>query len=430
MSAHHVKYLLIGGGVAGSAASAAIRELDRNGEILLVSQEIVRPYHRPPLSKEFLRREKDRDDLFTHGRDWFESHHIVMRTARRAVHLDVARASVTLDHGKAIAYDNLLLATGMSPRPLDIPGAQLPNLYYLRTLEDALHLQTAIDQATREGHPHTPGERTGRRGKAVVIGSGVLGVELAASLTQLGISVDLLCGQAHPWNKFAGEITGRALAAFLEKRGVRVHANSRPQRLEGDGRVQRVVLGGGQTIACDFAVAAVGAVMQRELLRNTPIEAENAILTDAHCRTNVPNIFAAGDCAAIFDPLFGKHRILDHWDHALVAGALAGRNMAGKPEAYAGVNHFFSDIFELTLNGWGEARQVDRRLVRTAGASNGSPPDIIEFGLAADGRITQVLALGHRGDDDTLREMVARRLAVAGLEEKLKDPAGNFRNLA
>jgi NADPH-dependent 2,4-dienoyl-CoA reductase/sulfur reductase-like enzyme len=423
MSLHHVKYLLIGGGLASSSAAEAIRGVDRDGAILLISQEIVRPYHRPPLSKEFLRREKGRDELFTHGRNWFENNQITMRSGRRAVHLDAARAAVTLDQGETVAYDNLLLATGMSPRALEVPGAALPGLYYLRTLADAHQLQTAIDKAKREGRPHVPGVHSGPHGTAVVIGAGVLGVELAASFTQLGIRVDLLCGQEHPWSKFAGEIAGRALTAFLEKRGVRVHAGSRPLRLEGDGRVQRVVLGDGRVLDCDFAVAAVGAVANRELLRNTPIEAEKAILTDAYCRTNIPNIYAAGDCAALFDPLFGKHRILDHWDNAGVSGALAGRNMAGRREAYSAVNNFFSDVFELTLNGWGEARLVDRRVVRTVGAANGGPPDIIEFGLAADGRMTQVLAVGHKGDDEILRSMVARRVQVTGMEEKLKDPA-------
>jgi NADPH-dependent 2,4-dienoyl-CoA reductase/sulfur reductase-like enzyme len=423
MSVHHVKYLLIGGGLASSSAAAAIRELDTDGAILLAAQEIVRPYHRPPLSKEYLRREKSREELFTQGQDWFEKSQVELRTGRRAAHLDVSRGTVTLDQGEIVAYDRLLLATGMSALHLDVPGAQLPGLHYVRTLQDTNHLQTAVDKAAAEGHPHTPGSRTGPRGGVVVIGGGVLGVELAASLTKMGMKVNLLCGQAYPWHKFAGEITGKALAAFLENRGVHVHTNSRTLRLEGDGRVQRVVLADGRLIDCDFAVAAVGAVTNRELLRNTPIAAEKAILTDAHCHTNVPNVFAAGDCAAIFDPLFGKHRILDHWDNAAVTGTLAGRNMAGKAEAYNAVNNFFSDVFDLSMNGWGEARLVDRRIVRAGRAGDGAAPDIVEIGVAADGRIAQVLAVSHGGDDELLRGLVGNRARVDGIEEKLKDPA-------
>ena len=217
----------------------------------------------------------------------------------------------------------------------------------------------------------------------MVIGGGVLGVELSASLTQMGIAVDLLCASEHPWDRFAGEITGKSLAGYLKTRAVHVHSNARPQRLEGDGRVQRVVTTSGEIIDCDFAVAAVGAFVPRELLRSTPIAAEKAILTDAHCRTNVENVYAAGDCAAIFDPLFGKHRNLDHWDNAVVTGTLAGRNMAGRDEAYAAVNQFFSDVFELTMNGWGEGRQVDRRIVRTMRGGDGAAPDIVEIARRA-----------------------------------------------
>src|SRR3982750_2083795 len=100
------------------------------------------------------------------------------------------------------------------------------------------------------------------------------------------------------------------------------------------------------------------------MLRNTPLTAEKAILVDDHCRTNVPGIFAAGDCAAVYDPLFGKHRVLDHWDNAQVTGTLAGNNMAGAVETYSAVNSFFSDVFELSLTAWGEAKQVERRLLR------------------------------------------------------------------
>jgi NADPH-dependent 2,4-dienoyl-CoA reductase/sulfur reductase-like enzyme len=178
----------------------------------------------------------------------------------------------------------------------------------------------------------------------------------------------------------------------------------------------------GNTIGCDFVVAAVGGVVNRELLRGTPIAAETAILTDERCRTNVEHVFAAGDCAAVFDPLFGKHRIVDHWDHARVTGTIAGTNMAGGEARYDAVNTFFSEVFDLSLRGWGEPRQVDRRLVRGANA-NGETPDVVEIGVAADGRVAQVLAVNHRGEDGALRELVARRVQVGGREEVVKDPA-------
>ena len=418
----HVKYLLVGGGLASSSAAEAIRQLDRDGSVLLVAQEVTRPYHRPPLSKEYLRRQKSRAELFTHEPGWFENHHVELRTGRRVAHLDIPRMAAVLDDGQAISFDRMLLATGATPATLQIPGSRLPNLFYLRTLDDCELLHHAIDKARREGRPHETG-----RGRAAIIGGGVLGVELAASLSQMGLSIDLLLSHAHPWNKFAGEATGRFISLYLQKRGIRVRPHSPPRRLEGDGRVQRVELPDGTNIECDFSIAAVGPVPNRDLLHGTPIAAGRAILTDEHCRTSVRGIYAAGDCAAIFDPLFGKHRVLDHWDNAAVTGRLAGRNMAGADEPYSAVNNFFSDVFELTLNGWGDSRHIDRRLLR--GGPNVDAPDFVEIGVAADGRVVQVLSVGHQGEDEVLRNLVGERVRVDGNEEALKDPKSDLRAL-
>jgi 3-phenylpropionate/trans-cinnamate dioxygenase ferredoxin reductase subunit len=418
----HVKYLLVGGGLASSTAGETIREIDREGSIMQIAQEVTRPYHRPPLSKEYLRRQKPKTELFTHGLGWYQENAIELRTGRRIAHLDAARMTAIASTGEEISFDKLLLATGATPAPLKVPGADLPNLFYVRTLDDIDLIHHAIDKALREGRPHDGG-----RGRVVVIGGGVLGVELAASFTQLGMAVDLLLSRAQPWDKFAGENTGKFLSLYLEKRGIHVHADSRPRRLDGDGRVQRIVLGDDRQIACDFAVAAVGAVPNQDLLHGTPIAAGRAILTDAHCQTNVPGIYAAGDCAAVFDPLFAKHRVLDHWDNAIVTGRIAGKNMAGHVEAYSAVNYFFSDVFDLALSAWGDARHLDRRLLR--GIPNIDFPDFVEFGLAADGRIVQVLAVGHKGDDDLLRDLVGKKVRANGHEELLKDPASDLRQL-
>src|SRR6185312_11012353 len=399
-----------------------IRSIDRDGSLVLIAQEVNRPYHRPPLSKEFLLRKKPRAELFTQPPDWYEKNHVELHTGHRVAHIDTGRMTAIIDNGEEISFDKLLLATGASPAPLKIPGAELPNLFYIRTLDDCDLLHHAIDKALHEGRPHDRG-----RGRAAVIGGGVLGVELAASLTQLGLGVDLLLSRSHPWNHFAGESTGRFLSLYLQKRGIRVHPDSPPLRLDGDGRVQRVALQDGRTIDCDFAVAAVGANPNKDLLHGTPITAGRAILTDAQCQTTVSGIYAAGDCAAVYDPLFAKHRVLDHWDNAIVTGTLAGRNMAGANETYSAVNYFFSDVFELSLSAWGESRHISHRLLR--GTPNVDAPDFIEFGMSADGRIAQVLAIGHSGEDDVLKELVGKRAVVNGNEELLKDPASDLRML-
>lgn len=411
----HCKYVLIGGGLAASSAVQAIRELDAAGPMLLVGLESSRPYHRPPLSKQFLRGQTSRDELFTTGPEWFAQHDVELHTAMRCVQLDTYRRTVVLDNGQEVSFDALLIATGALARRLTVSGAHLPNVYYLRTVDDAQRLQHAAQQARLDGRRYDGGAR----GQAVVVGGGVLGVELAASLTQMGLCVHLLYAP-QLWNRFAGEATAKCLEAYLEHRGVQLHVGTRPDRLEGDGRVQRVVTTAGQIIDCDLVVAAVGMAVNRELLRGTSIAAEKAILVDDHCRTNIEQIYAAGDCAAVYDPLFGKHRVLDHWDNAQVTGRLAGRNMAGADEAYHAVNYFFSDVFELSMSAWGESRLVERRIMR--GTPNVQSPDLIEIGVGSDGRVAQVVALGHGGEDQVLSDLVRQRVQVDGRENAIRDP--------
>ena len=423
MSDLHVKYLLVGGGLAASAAAQAIRSIDPKGAVLLVGQEINRPYRRTALSKTFLQRQAGREALYALPADWYERHGVALRTGRRVAHIDTARQAATLDSGEEVSYDRALLATGAVPRALDVPGARLPNLFYLRAVEDADRLHHAIDKARHEGRAHERG-----RGRAVVIGGGTLGVELAVTFAALGLAVDLAVAQDRPWHRFTGTSGGRLLTGQLQKNGVAVHVNAPALRLEGDGRVQRVVLGDGQTLPCDFAVAAVGALPNKELLRGTPIAAGKSILVDEHCRTNVASVYAAGDCAAVFDPRFGKHRGQAQWDEAEVTGALAGANMAGVARKYDAVGEFAADVFGLRAHAWGEARLVDRRIVR--GAGGGDTPHLIEFGIAADGRVAHVFAVGVSDEEGaTLRRLVSERTPVNGNEERFKEPSSSLADL-
>jgi 3-phenylpropionate/trans-cinnamate dioxygenase ferredoxin reductase subunit len=425
MSVLHVKYLLAGGGAASTAAAKAIRSRDADGSMLVVGQEVHRAYLRPERSRGYLRRKTAREALYVDEPGWLEKHHVDLRTGRRVSRVDPPRSAATLDSGEEVSYDNLLIATGASPTELDIPGAELPNLFYLRTVDDVERLGHAIDKAKRDGRPHSADApaKTVERGRAVVIGAGFLGVEVAASLRQMGLAVDLLAAEPHPWARHAGDATGRFVAMMLERHSVVVHTSARPQRLEGDGRVQRVVLeqSSRKVLDCDLAVACVGVSPNKELLRNTAIAAGKAILVDATGRTNIPNIFAAGDCAAIHDPRFGKHRWLDYWEGGQAMAWLAGHNMAGANEQFDALPAFDTQFFGVAARGWGESRLVDRRLIRgsTAADSRG----FAEIGIAADGRVAQVLIVGESADADALHRLVLERTNVSGREDALRDPA-------
>jgi 3-phenylpropionate/trans-cinnamate dioxygenase ferredoxin reductase subunit len=424
----HVRYLLIGAGVAGSAAAQAIRELDRAGSVLMVGQEIMRPYHRPPLSKAFLRGEVDRGALLTLPVAWFTENNVQLITGRRVTWLEPDRHRATLDDGTVVQYDQCLLCFGGMVAPLELPGAGLPGLYYLRTLADAESILTRIQQALRDGRPHPHG-----RGRAAVIGGGLLGVEVAASLRRRGLWVELVMEGPLPWPEVAGEAAGRFLLALLQKNDVLLHAANPPKALEGDGRVQRLQLSGGEAVQCDFAVACVGMQVDRRLLQATSIPIGRAITCDefgrAGAQQGVERIWAAGDCSAVLDPRFEKHATQSHEPVAEATGRLAGRNMAHAArgeelEAWDELPRWDSEVFGISFAGWGMARLVDRRVVR--GSTNVAEPDFAEIGIDATGRVCHVLAAGREIEHEALRRLVAGRAEVTGREEALRDPSSRL----
>lgn len=430
MAQIHVKHLLIGGGVASLSAARAIRATDAAGSVLMVTQEAVRPYHRGQLTTRLARRGTPGDEFFAVAPEWFADNRVELRTGVRAVRVDAIRMAVSLDNGDEVWFDRLLLATGAVPMTLNLDGAALPNVFHLRTLADADRVHNAIEQTLLARR--APGgyldrsERIVPRPVAVVVGGGLYGVEVAAGLAARGLEVHIVESTGHLWPRFAGGVTAQSLGHAIEREeNASVHLNVHPLHFEGDGRVQRVVLSDGNIIACDLVLVAAGSMVPREILRGTPIACERAILVDKHCQTNIPNIFAAGDCSAILDPLFGKHRWIDYGEHAAVTGRIAGANMAADvyppPVSYDAVNHFTSKAFGVTLRGWGEARFVARRVHRTSIGPDGH--GLIEFGIDADGRVAQVLTLDVDHDPSNLERLVATRRDISGIEEQLRDPA-------
>lgn len=417
MAKTHLKYVLIGGGVASSSAAEAIRRVDRDGEILLVAQENVRPYERHALSNALLSRKVTRESLFTRPVRWFTENNVQLRTAQRVARLDLSRRSVLLSNGEEIGFDQLLMATGATPRRLGLVGADLPGVLALRTLEDVVNLQHTVDHALASGRRHLLGIG---RGRVTVVGANVLGVDVSTTLNRLGLEVDLVVGKPHVWSRLAGEVTGRYLSRLLEARGIVLHAGTYVTRIEGDGRAQRVVLDDGSTLDTDVVVVCAGVVPNRDLVRGTTIRAEKAIVVDERCRTNEPGIYAAGDCAAVFDPLFNKHRWTDLYDTASMTGAIAGANMAGVNSAFNAVSELRADIADQPVRVFGEARFVHHRIVR--GHTGDDSTGFSEIGIAVDGRVAQVLTVGTVPDAEAdLIDLVKTRRAVNGNQERIKD---------
>ena len=414
MNRRHVKYLIIGGGVAGSAAIEAIRRVDHTGSILFAGAESNRPYLRPAINKQYLRRGTDRSSLAALPVSWYAERHVELQTGQRVARLDTARFSALLGSGEEVSFDSALVAIGATSAPLKVAGDDLPGLHYLRTLDEADRLIHALDVI-----------RVTRQPRVVIIGAGLIGLETAATLSAMGVDVHVVEGAAYPWRRIAGPDVGLFLQKLLSDQHVQMHVGHPVARLGGDGRVQRVVLNDGTNIACDLAIAAVGMTISRDLLRGTQISAETAILIDGRCQTSVRGIYAAGDCTAILDPLFGKHRVIDHVDHARLTGNIAGANMAGGDERYTQLSHYWSDIGKQRVDIWGESKLVYRHIRRGDPATK----QFAEFGIAADDRIAQVIAVGRTAEHAALRFCVEKRLNVAQIENILTDESSDLASM-
>jgi 3-phenylpropionate/trans-cinnamate dioxygenase ferredoxin reductase subunit len=313
---------------------------------VIISPEPGIPFGRPPLSKTYLRSEEDLKDWYVRPADWYEAHDVT-RVEASVTAIDAAAHTVALDSGQELKYQKVLIATGGRNRRLAIPGADLPGIHYLRTVADC-------DAIKREAV-------AGRR--AVVVGMGFIGCEVAASLTQLGVGVTTVFPGRSPLDRVLGEQVGALIGAFHRAHGVKLLAGAQVAAFEGAQRLEAVVTGDGARIACDFAVAGVGIVPVVPPITGPPIAQENGILTDELCRASAADVYAAGDVANQLHPVFGRIRV-EHYNNGEKQGAAAGRSMLGSAKPYDYIHSFWSDQYEHKLEYVGHATSWDDFVVR------------------------------------------------------------------
>jgi 3-phenylpropionate/trans-cinnamate dioxygenase ferredoxin reductase component len=338
--------VIVGSGMAGGNAAVALRDEGFRGQVVIISREPGIPFGRPPLSKTYLRSEEDLKDWYVRPADWYEGHDVTLvRSTVTAI--DAAAHTLVLDSGRELKYQKVLLATGGQNRRLAAPGADLPGIHYLRTLEDC-------DAIKREAGP-------GRR--AVVVGMGFIGCEVAASLTQLGVGVTAIFPGRNPLERVLGEQVGAAIGAAHRAHGVTLLAGAQVTAFEGGGRLEAVVTADGSRIACDFAVAGVGIKPDLPPVTGPPIDLDNGILVDERCRTSAADVYAAGDVANHLHPVFGRVRV-EHYNNAEKHGAAAGRSMLGSAAPYDYIHSFWSDQYEHKIEYVGHATSWDDFVIR------------------------------------------------------------------
>jgi 3-phenylpropionate/trans-cinnamate dioxygenase ferredoxin reductase subunit len=381
--------VIIGGGLAGGNAAAALREEGFPGPVVLISREPGVPFGRPPLSKTYLRSEEDLSAWYVRPAGWYADHDVELRSGAVAA-IDPSAHAITLDSGGELGYQKALIATGGRNRRLGVPGAGLPGIHYLRTMAEC-------DAIKREARP-------GRR--AVVVGMGFIGCEVAASLTQLGVAVTTVFPGRIPLERVLGGQVGELIGAAHRANGVELLPGEQVTAFAGDDRLEAVVTAAGHRIPCDFAVAGIGI---RPDIPAVPVAQENGILADELCRASEPDVYVAGDVANQLHPLFGRVRV-EHYNNAEKQGAAAARSMLGATDPYDYLHSFWSDQYDHKIEYVGHAARWDEFVVRGSVAEG----KLIGFYLVG-GVVLAAVGLDRGGDPelDTDGEMAACARLVA-----------------
>jgi len=377
-----------------------------DGRVVIVGDEPHVPYSRPPLSKDVLRAEKSPEKTWLRPPEWYASKDIELQLGVRANAVEPGAHVIELADGTNLAYDKLLLATGGIPRTLDIPGADLPEVFCLRRLDDAL----ALRQHLIPGAP------------VVVIGAGFIGAEVAASARTLGCEVTMLEIAEIPLGRVLGPEIGRIYADVHRERGVEVRTSVGVERIEGDGHVRRVVATDGRVHEASVVVIGVGLIPELDLATRSGLATGNGIIVDEYCRTSVDDVFAAGDIANHPNSFLGCRIRVEHWQNAQHQGAAAARNMLGQQRPFCEVPWVWSDQYEHNLQVVGLPDPTLRVVIRGETATRNFSAFFVH-----DGRVTAALAVNRPEDVRVARLMIQHGAEVS--EALLADVDANLGEL-
>ncbi len=405
MADRSVSHLLIGGGMASANCARWLREAGGAGEILLVGREPEPPYNRPPCSKGYLQGHESRDDTYFRPHEWWEEQRVDLRTRTSVMKLDTAAKEATLSTKEVVAYDTALLATGANVRRLNVEGAELEGIHYLRALGNADTIRADADGK-----------------KVVLIGGSYIGCEVAASLTAADhATCEIVMQEAVTLSRGFGETAGRFLQDRLEEHGIAIHGEDALERFEGaDGRVTHVVTQNGLRLEADCVVIGAGVMPDVMLARSARLELDEergGVLCDARLRTSAPDLYAAGDVASYDSRPNGRRIRVEHWDVAFNHGKTVALNMLGQEVEHDVVPYFFSDLADwASLEYVGPAASWDREIVRGS-LDEGA----FSVWYLAEGRVEGALSIGRSDDLQHARRLIAAREPLGDRADALGD---------
>jgi 3-phenylpropionate/trans-cinnamate dioxygenase ferredoxin reductase subunit len=339
---------VVGASLAGATAAATLREEGFDGEVILIGAEPSFPYERPPLSKTFLRGESTMQEAMVRPEAFYADNRIETRFGTTVVGVDTAGKTLVVAGGDPVSFDKLLIATGARNRRFPIPGIDLEGVLDLRTLGDAARIRAEM----------VPGHRV------VLAGMGFIGSEVAASLRQRGLEVHVVAGGKAPLDRVLGEDVGRVIEGIHRDHGVEMTFDDQVAGFEGNGRVRTVKSASGLSLPCDFVVLGLGVEPVAGFCEGSGLDVDDGIMVDEYCRTSVADVFAAGDVANHYHPIFGRRIRIEHWNNAKAQGRVAALNMMGRDTPYDEIHWFWSDQYEHTIQYAGYHREWDDLVIR------------------------------------------------------------------
>ena len=387
---HNDRIVIVGGGPAGLSVARAYREIGGRGRVVLLTAEPYSPYRRPPLSKEYLRGEIPRDELPIESLHWYEENGVELRTTTLVAGLDRDRGVIETENGEEVPYDACVLATGSEPIRIPIPGADDPEVLVMRTIENSERLQSRADEGSR----------------AIVVGSGFIGCEAAASLSLRGVEVTLVSQEEGPQRERLGKDASRRLQGWLKGYGVNLRMGTDVESIERRDERFEVAVASGEPVSGQTVLLAAGVRPRTQLAEEAGLEMERGgVVTDSSMRTSAPGIFAVGDIAFAMNGTAGSRQKVEHWGDALEHGRVAGTVLAGGEAIWKEVPGFWSTIGDKTLKywawsgGWDEARFVEK---------DGSEGEAFAVWYGREGVTVGVLAHNTDEEYEEGRELIER----------------------
>jgi 3-phenylpropionate/trans-cinnamate dioxygenase ferredoxin reductase component len=397
---------IVGASLTGASAAATLREEGFDGRVVLLGAEPQLPYDRPPLSKAYLRGATPFEKTLLRPAEFYREKDIELRLSTTVTRVDAEKRRLELAGGERLDFDSVLIATGGRNRRFPIPGLDLPGVYDLRTVADADRIREVI----------APGRR------AVVVGLGFIGAEVASSLRECGVEVVAIEPFKTPLFRALGEEIGRVIEGLHRDHGVDMILGDAVSAFEGNGRVERVVTTGGRRVECDFAVFGLGIEPAADVVAGSGVRVDNGIVVDELCRTNVPGVFAAGDVANHYHPVCARQMRVEHWQNGVKQGAAAGRSMLGRGQPYDEVHWFWSDQYDANIQYAGFHAAWDQVVVRGSLAER----KFLAFFLTA-GRVESAVAVNQGRDLRRAFPLIRARVPVD--PARLADPQVDLRTL-